>query len=92
MNTLLVGYDLKAPGKDYEGLYVAIKLQGTAWWHHLDSTWLIRTDKSVSQVRDALKEHLDQNDELLVINVTGCARSWSGFNKRGGDWLRNVFS
>lgn len=92
MRTVLIGYDLKAPGKDYEGLLAIIKVQGSAWWHHLDSTWLIRTEKTPAQIRDALREHLDRNDELLVVDVSGRSRAWHGFNERGASWLRNVYA
>ena len=88
MNTLLVGYDLNKSGQDYEDLIGAIKEQG-AWWHHLDSTWLVKTGKSAAEMRDHLKQHIDSNDELLVINVTGDAAAWTGFNAKGSQWLKD---
>lgn len=91
MRTILIGYDLKSPGRDYTSLYEGIKALGPPWWHHLDSTWLINTEKSAAAVRDALKEHLDRNDELLVIDVSGRSRAWHGFNERGSKWLRDSY-
>jgi hypothetical protein len=91
MRTLLIGYDLKSPGKDYAPLHEAIKAQGSAWWHHLDSTWLVKTTRTSAEVRTSLREHLDRNDELLVIDVTGRSRAWHGFNERGAKWLRDTF-
>lgn len=35
-------------------------------WHHLDSTWIVRTEKTPVQVRD-----IDSDDELLVVELTG---------------------
>lgn len=87
MNTLLIGYDLNRAGQNYDGLIEAIKGYGT-WWHHLDSTWLIRTEGTVTAVRDALKIHIDTNDELLVVDVTGQSAAWKGFNTKGSDWLK----
>lgn len=87
MRTLLVGYDLKSPGQNYAALIAALKSYGT-WWHHLDSTWLIRTTESTSAVRNALVVHLDPNDELLVVDVTGGPAAWKGFNDRGSDWIQ----
>lgn len=87
MNTILIGYDLNKAGQDYAELIKSIKAYGT-WWHHLDSTWLIRTESSAKEVRDALKPLIDTNDELLVINVTGRAAAWSGFNEKGSNWLK----
>ena len=43
MGTLLIGYDLDKPDQDYSDLIAAIKKLG-AWWHHLDSTWLVKSD------------------------------------------------
>jgi hypothetical protein len=86
MNTYLIGYDLRKPGQDYSALFDAIKgLTGT-WWHHLDSTWVIRHPGSAVDIRDALTPHLDSNDELLVVQLSG-EGAWYGFNNRGSDWL-----
>lgn len=90
MSTILVGYDLNRPGQDYEELIDAIKAEG-AWWHHLDSTWLVKTEKTVVQLRDTLSEHLDRSDELLIIDVTGDARAWAGFSESGSKWLESTF-
>lgn len=86
MRTLLVGYDLNSPGQDYAKLIEALKAYGT-WWHHLDSTWLLRTTSSPTAVRDALVAHLDPNDELLVLDVTGGPAAWKGFNDKGSSWI-----
>lgn len=90
MATLLVGYDLNAPNKDYGPLIDAIKALG-AWWHHLDSTWLVVCSSSAADVRDMLKAYIDSDDELLVIDVTGRGRAWRGFNDRGSTWLAETY-
>jgi hypothetical protein len=88
MPTLLIGYDLNKPGQNYEPLWDKLKSYGT-WWHHLDSTWLIRTNLSATQLRDALAPLIDSSDELLVIDVSG--RSWAGrgFSDRAFQWLHD---
>jgi len=88
MNTLMIGYDLNKAGKDYAELIAAIKTM-PLWWHHLDSTWLVRTDLSAADLRDKLGSHIDGDDELLVINVTGDAAAWQGFNDAASKWLRS---
>jgi hypothetical protein len=87
MAVYMVGYDLVKPGKDYKNLIDAIKTY-TNWWHCLDSTWLIKSDKTAEQIRDHLKQHIDQNDRLLVANMGG-AGAWIGFDKSCSDWLTN---
>jgi hypothetical protein len=90
VSTKLIAYDLNRPGQNYDALISAIKSLG-AWWHHLDSTWLVKSSLSTSQIRDLLRPHLDSGDELLIINVTGDARSWIGFNARAGNWMRDTW-
>ncbi len=86
MRTLLVGYDLDQPGQDYADLIDHLKTYGT-WWHHLDSTWIVRTEQSAAEVRDACAMYLDANDKLLVVELKG-AGAWTGFNDKGSAWLK----
>lgn len=86
MRTLLVGYDLNND-KDYPPLYEALQASGT-WWHHLDSTWLVRTELGCEEMRDQLKKLIDADDELLVIDVTGDGAAWTGFTARASDWIQ----
>lgn len=86
MTSYLVGYDLNRPHQDYPDLIEAIKaLSGGTWWHHLDSTWIFRSGLSAEQIRDALVPHIDQNDELLVVALTG-EGAWR-IASSGSDWL-----
>ncbi|WP_432041376.1 hypothetical protein [Streptomyces cadmiisoli] len=39
-------------------------------------------------MRDTLKGHIDSNDELLVVVLTG-EGARAGFNDRGSKWLRD---
>ena len=87
MATLLVGYDLNRPGQDYPELIDNLKSYGT-WWHHLDSTWLVVTELTPREMRDALRRFLDEADELLVVDVSGDPAAWHGFKSRGSDWLK----
>lgn len=83
----LVTYDLNKPGQDYPGLYDAIKAQSNgAWWHHLDSTWLIATNRTPSQVKDAIKQVVDSSDSFLVVDIT--RDTYSGWlPKKAWDWI-----
>jgi len=53
MKTYLIGYDLNKQGQDYTTLIDKIKVLGN-WWHCLDSTFIIKTNSSGSQIRDYL--------------------------------------
>lgn len=89
--TLLIAYDLNAPGQRYGELIEAIKALG-AWWHHLDSTWLVVTTATATAVRDALLAHVDAGDELLIADVTGDGRAWYGFSDSGSAWLKDTWT
>ncbi len=86
MDLFLIGYDLVKEGQNYDGLIQAIKsLPGTGW-HHLDSTWVLRSSGTAPEIRDILVRHLGPNDKLLVVQLTG-EGAWSGFNDEGSQWL-----
>lgn len=69
MQLILITYDLKTPGKDYSSLYNHIKSFGK-WWHYLDSTWIVKTEKNVDDITSSTRLMLDSNDYLLVIDIT----------------------
>lgn len=87
MSTLLVGYDLNKSGKNYDGLIEKLKTF-SSWWHQLDSTWIIKTTMTCVQVRDLLQPLIDNDDELLVVKLSGDG-AWVGFNDEGSKWLKN---
>jgi len=91
LTTLLITYDLNQPGQNYVALHDAIKNVGTNWWHHLDSTWLVKASKDAKQVRDELMVVMDTSDKLLVIDVTSRHRAWRGFNASGSAWLDDIY-
>lgn len=87
MSTFMVGYDLNKPAQNYEDLIAALKSY-SRWWHYLDSTWLVVANSNAVAVRDHLKQFVDSNDELLVIDVSGDHAAWWGFEQNASEWLR----
>lgn len=87
LSVFCVSYDLRAPGRNYEDLYNAIRAFGT-WWHQTESVWLIASSKGTVEIRDYLTQFTDSNDKLFVIEVK---RHWAGkgFNKEEYDWLKD---
>lgn len=89
MASYMIGYDLNKPVQNYNDLIDAIKKVGTNWWHCLDSTWIVKTDKTAAQIRDELTPHIDhQNDELLVARLSG-EGAWIGFDSKCSTWLKD---
>jgi hypothetical protein len=88
MATYIIGYDIHpSKNESYDDLISAIKKIG-AWWHHLDSTWIVVTDKTAKEIRDTLRAHLYEDDQLLVVK-SGREGAWHGFNDSGSKWLKD---
>ena len=83
-----ITYNLKKPSRFYNDFITSLKSFGT-WWHQTDSTWLIVTSKSTSEVRDYLKQFIDSNDQLFVSQLQ---RNWAatGFTKEEYNWLKTI--
>lgn len=81
-----ISYDLRAPGRNYNSLYEEIKSLGS-WAHPVESTWLIDTNVSLTDVRDRLKAKMDSNDRLLVT-ICSKGTAWHNLPKDVEDWIR----
>ena len=87
MNRLLISYDLIAPGRNYDDIYDYLT-NFSEYARPLESLWVVKTNKEYSEVRNEIvNNYLDQNDKLLVVDITGCAASW--FNIPAKDWIKN---
>lgn len=80
----LISYDLNRPGQNYKDLHDAIKELG-AWWHYLDSTWLIDTRLGASEIYRRLSPHMDKNDRVLIISVGSDYNGW--LTQDAWDWI-----
>ncbi|HAT3956512.1 TPA: hypothetical protein I9Y43_005207 [Kluyvera ascorbata] len=88
MSVYCVSYDLNKAGQNYNALYEELK-GSNGWWHYLDSTWLISSNETATQLSDRLRKHLDSNDNLLVIGVTNDYAGW--LSQEAWDWIyKNV--
>ena len=85
MTIYAINYDLKKPGRNYDGLHEEIKRIGI-WWHYLDSTWLVKSNLRAPQIWDRLQKHVDNNDVVLVIEVTTNYSGW--LSKQAWEWIR----
>ena len=83
---LNISYDLNKPGQQYPNLYDTIK-KAPSWAHAMDSLWFISTNESVKTWSDRLKQAIDNNDDLFVVDITGQPRQgW--MNQKIWDWLK----
>ena len=89
MGTILIAYDIHPTrGELYDNLIEKIQSLGD-WWHHLESTWIVRCAHSPREVRDQLKSYIGIDDQLLVIEISGDAAEWAGVNDAGNQWLKD---
>ncbi|MER9657620.1 hypothetical protein NKJ26_29910 [Mesorhizobium sp. M0152] len=86
----LIGYDLNREGANYSAKNTAlrnhIKERYPKYWAHLDSTFTVVTDLTAELIRHDLLPFVDENDELLVVELTH-EGAWHGFSEKGRNWL-----
>lgn len=85
MNTYIINYDLRI-SRDYTSIIEAIKKYGT-YARVLESTWVIKSTSSASQIRDYLIQFLDLDDGVFVAKLTGEA-AWRKVLCTN-EWLKN---
>lgn len=85
----LISYDLKSADKNYNGLYNAIKGLGSKWWHYLDSTWFVVTNNTIDQSSEILRREIDNNDSILILDVTGYNAANGWLPSKAWEWLTN---
>ena len=86
MKAYSITYDLSAPNRDYSGLYEEIKELGS-WWHYLESTWIVVTDKTAKEIWKDLASSIDKDDRLLIIELRNNMHGW--MPTKAWDWIND---
>jgi hypothetical protein len=81
-----INYDLRQPGRDYSGVFEAIKSCGS-WWHYLESTWLVDTTLSAKGIWNRLAPHVHSNDRVLIHAVGSDHQGWLSLN--AWNWINS---
>ena len=81
----IIMYDLRAPGRNYEQLYQAIKSYGT-WGKLTESSWAIVSNQTVENIRNFLLNFIDGNDRIMVI-LSGKSAAWQNIMAEN-NWLQ----
>jgi hypothetical protein len=85
--TILIAYDIHPPrGERYDEVVRAIQSLG-AWWHHLETVWVVQCSHTPSEIRDRMKYMVGADDQLLIIDISRNTASWTGINDAGSKWL-----
>lgn len=87
MGVYIITYDLHKPTQDYKSLHDEIKALGI-WAKPMESFWILDTKLEAKDIRDKIKEVIDSNDKLLVMEVK---KHWasSAISKGVTDWLKH---
>jgi len=88
MAKILVNYELREPGRDYQPVHDY--LQGfSGWIKPHPAIYLIKTSISVTTIRDNLKKLVHENDRVFVVDVSGSA--WATYNlPKTSEWLNSL--
>ncbi len=63
-----ISYDLNNSGHKYENIYSVVRSFG-GYNHIMESTWLVSTSLSASQVVGKFTSYLDNNDKVFISKV-----------------------
>ena len=91
-NNLIISYDLRKPGRNYESVYEAIKSLGNST-RVVESTWYVNSLRSAEQAFDIVFAQCDENDVLFVVDATNNAAVWQNLSSNAeaiihGYWER----
>lgn len=89
MRTVLITYDLNAPGQNY-GKVLEVIRSYPAWCRIATSAYEVQTYETVTKVRDKLVRVMDTNGTVFVVDVTGQPSAWYGLPADVGSWIRDA--
>lgn len=85
-NNLLITYDLNKSGKNYDGVFDAIKSLGS-WAKYQKSAWFVSTNYSVTQARDHIWKQMDSDDSLMVVYAKNNSAAWFGLTNETSEFI-----
>lgn len=85
MATFIITYDLRGPNRDYQAMHEAIK-KHSKWARVTESTWVVVTEQSASEIRDRLAAVADPDDRIFVVK-SGVESAWRNSRCRN-EWLK----
>lgn len=83
-----VNYDLNKSGQDYTKLIDYLKSH-QGWAKPLKSSFFVKTSLTAGQLRDGIKQHIDANDDVVVVTVNGQSWATYGLSDQINAWLRD---
>nr|DAG78713.1 MAG TPA: Cas system-associated protein [Caudoviricetes sp.] len=80
-NNLFITYDLNKSGKNYEGVFDAIKSLGN-WAKYQKSAWYVNTNYTASQACALVWAKMDADDSLMVVDASHNVAAWQGLTSQ----------
>jgi CRISPR-associated endonuclease Cas2 len=74
MRTHVVSYDLDKPGQNYPLIVKRLEQIGAKRIQF--SQWMLKNTATATALRDDLAKYIDENDRLLVVDVTNAPMAW----------------
>lgn len=85
---LLITIDKNTFLKNYDALHNSI-MTADKWWHHMNNTWLIKTDLTPTEWYNKLHHFITVKDRLMIIEVKANYQGW--LKQEAWDWLKERF-
>ncbi|WP_278493424.1 hypothetical protein [Acinetobacter gyllenbergii] len=85
MTVYSVSYDLNKEGQNYKDVIAEIK-KFNGYCKVMDSYWFVCSDADATGVSERLRKHMDNNDNLLVMETSTNRQGW--LNKDVWTWLK----
>ena len=86
-NTLLISYDLHAPGQNYDSVIEEIKSLGD-WAKVHKSFWFVDSTLSASKAAERLWGKMDSNDSLFVVDAKNNEACWYNLSDKVSNFLK----
>lgn len=81
---ILITFNIHDKTRDKTALLETIKQLG-AWWHHLETVWIVDTRLSPKEAYNRLAPHLLKADHILVIEIK--KNYWGWLPKEAWEWF-----
>ncbi|OII18437.1 hypothetical protein [Curtobacterium sp. MCBA15_013] len=82
-----VNYDLNKRGQNYTELIDYLKSH-RGWARPVRNSYFVDTAMSASELRNEIKQRVDSNDVVMVVDVSGADWATLSVSKVVTEWLR----
>lgn len=87
MNSLFITYTLEEDSNAWQEVNKLLKSYPN-WAKLFRHTWIVQTNKSVTQVRDELSESIEDKGKIVVVNITDSAWAASNMDNDILNWMK----